>query len=826
MNAFKRATFVAACIVVICLLAWAPVLVYGATPRLAAPARPDTGAATAAVPSNPLVEALPQAWGNPTPATRPVQTPKPSAKPSTALVPLPAPQSLARMPVGRVRIGEGVVDARNAMRHSAVYIVRAQTPGIVEYLYDPTGLTRMGQPLLRLYDLSILSDLRIGESVMARFATSPFVIAPRQAGLPPLPPANFPRPTVLQRLLGIRPAAQPALPAAAPATLAPAQARAQLTPETRATLAPSAGLAPAAPSAETPTPRPSRSPDVSCITRTTSDISAARARVEELNDALADLEAQLGRLRDDVKQAHDDAASRERLYNQGVLARNVYLAAQRKAQELEDEQHSTERRRTETTQARETALQRLAAVQSQLDQEVADRRDAADEAEDVQPQPRRASLQPSQPTAAPAAPRRVARRTAPRAARVQEAFPEPTQPRRPELRRLPRLARPTGSPLVGAPEVPSVPAEVKRLAAPRWVDQAAPSEGLVVRQLVPPGAQVQPGQPLLAIANREFARVYSDVSGQDIAKFRRGAPVTIGFDSYPGVTLEGWVNDIQPEAKSGLARVEMVVTAREGYCPDDTYASLEWLALAAPLMDDDGAEAMAPATEEAPVGPVGPRGVYDLLPLVPPEVGPAQDRAEEIRDKEYVGVIRMGEMSGQTATAHSSPENAARLARLREWRNSFTAGMQTGIFGNLVLTYPRDQEVSRAVERMATASVDHVPNMCAGTMREALGWGLGDAAQWLKRLPERGYVPRKDGLARPGDILVWPFTYGSRHSQHIGVAVNQGGKLMLLSNLSGTLGTTELTGGYVAFYRPTPKDAKPHGAKSVAINTRKPSAAR
>ncbi len=152
--------------------------------------------------------------------------------------------------------------------------------------------------------------------------------------------------------------------------------------------------------------------------------------------------------------------------------------------------------------------------------------------------------------------------------------------------------------------------------------------------------------------------------------------------------------------------------------------------------------------------------------------------------------------------------------------------MQTGIFGNLVLTYPRDQEVSRAVERMATASVDHVPNMCAGTMREALGWGLGDAAQWLKRLPERGYVPRKDGLARPGDILVWPFTYGSRHSQHIGVAVNQGGKLMLLSNLSGTLGTTELTGGYVAFYRPTPKDAKPHGAKSVAINTRKPSAAR
>ncbi|MCE5240888.1 hypothetical protein LLH23_20690, partial [bacterium] len=65
MNTLKRATVAVACTVMICLLAWLPVLVYGATPRPAAPARPDTGAATAAVPSNPLVEALPQAWGNP-----------------------------------------------------------------------------------------------------------------------------------------------------------------------------------------------------------------------------------------------------------------------------------------------------------------------------------------------------------------------------------------------------------------------------------------------------------------------------------------------------------------------------------------------------------------------------------------------------------------------------------------------------------------------------------------------------------------------------------------------------------------------------------------
>jgi len=246
--------------------------------------------------------------------------------------------------------------------------------------------------------------------------------------------------------------------------------------------------------------------------------------------------------------------------------------------------------------------------------------------------------------------------------------------------------------------------------------------------------------------------------------------------------------------------------------------------LAAPLVAEDAAQAVDPATVNVPVAQAGPATVYQMLPLVPPQIGPGQDTVAQVKDREYVGVVRMGEMGGDSATAHSTPENASRLAKLRSWRDSFTAGMQTGIFGNLALTYPRDAEVSRAIERLASGSVSHIPNMCAGTMHEALGWGLGDAAQWLTRLPERGYMPRKDGLARPGDILVWPFTYGPRRNQHIGVAVNQGGKLMLLSNLSGTLGTSELLGGYVAFYRPKAKAnvlaaAKPATAKATAVKT-------
>ena len=59
----------------------------------------------------------------------------------------------------------------------------------------------------------------------------------------------------------------------------------------------------------------------------------------------------------------------------------------------------------------------------------------------------------------------------------------------------------------------------------------------------------------------------------------------------------------------------------------------------------------------------------------------------------------------------------------------------------------------------------------------------------------------RDAWVRPGDILVWPFTFPPRSTQHIGIAVQQNGRLMLLSNLAGRLGTTEIEPGYVAFWR-------------------------
>jgi hypothetical protein len=52
-----------------------------------------------------------------------------------------------------------------------------------------------------------------------------------------------------------------------------------------------------------------------------------------------------------------------------------------------------------------------------------------------------------------------------------------------------------------------------------------------------------------------------------------------------------------------------------------------------------------------------------------------------------------------------------------------------------------------------------------------------------------------------GDIVVWPLTFGSRNSQHIGFAVESNGGVKLLSNLSGNLCVSKLATGYAAFYR-------------------------
>jgi len=797
-------------------------------------------------PVNPLIEPLPQAWGNPQLAPRPQPISKKPVISPTALVPLPPPLHLRRLPEGYIAIGEGLIEPQNVLRHSALYIIRAQKAGIVEYLYEHEGITQLGQPLVRIYDLSILNDLRLGESIMARFATSPFVIASApQTGLPPVPPANFPQPTVIQQMLdGLWPPNKPTT-----NSLAQDAASSQMTlsqHKIRSGLAPRMGLAPATKEASRPSLAPAAEKaqilDVDDIKKTTAELSAVRERIRELNEAVAQLESQISLAQQELAAAREDVETRQHLFAQGVLARKMLEAAQKKAQELENEIHSLERKRSELTETREKALQRLALLQEEIEQQVARRQEAAalseatpSRATQIQrPNGKKENENNTQTSSAvvpnAAQPIRAASAANGWEDRTKSAFPSPTLPAQPHLRNLPRspAARTdtASSDFNSIPEIPTVPIEVKRLAAPRWIEQAAPTNGLVVRQLTPPGAQVQPGQPLLEIANRDFAPLYADVAAKYVDQFLRGAPVTITFDDYPGIQLAGWINDVKP-APNGLARVEMIVLAVEGYFAEDTFASLEWLALAAPLEEPQMPQ-IRPALETKPAAGEKQANIYRLMPLLPPEIGPAQDTILLAKKKEFVGLIHFGETKPAEAKAcinNSHNDEAKRLAKLREWRKSFVEGMQTGLFGNLMLTYPREGEICQAVEKMATGRVSHEPNRCARTLREALGWGLGDAAEWLKRLPERGYRPRPDGLARPGDILVWPFTYGPRRTQHIGIAVSQNGKLMLLSNLNGVLGTSELVGGYVAFYKPKPQEkamsqkGKPLATQQVHVQT-------
>lgn len=767
------------------------------------------------------MDALPANWGSPVHVARSRPMLKKKALAADQLLPLAPPKRLSRLPNARVQVGQGRVDpaaAASVTGGAFCYTVKATAAGVVEYLYPKSGVVSAGKPLVRLYDLAILADLKIGESAMARFASSPFVIAPASSTLPPLPPGvDFPQPTADARGLGIRLAAPLETPAAAATNALPA-----LLPESihRSGLSLASGLAPAPRGAgltAAPAPEPRASSSLPDLTELTGQLSDSHQQLEQLSGLLSRIDDQQAAARERLEQAKVDAASSERLYNQGVLARNVWEATQAKVRTAQQQIEDLQQKRQEAVAQRERLQGRVASLQGKVDDAVAERgRAAAAEINQAPAAPERRPAINERQSKARVLVHMTPRQPQPTAGAVPNMFPSPTAPRRPEVARLPRTPL-SAVHLRPSAEIPAVPEAVKRLAAPRWQDVPAPSEGAVMRQLVPAGTPVQPGTPLLEVANREWARVYADVSREQISQFPNGAPVSVSFEDYPGVTLRGWINGTHPVAHQDLAQVEMVVLCHDGYYPDDTYASLQWLALAAPLETDKKAEPLTPAVETRTALQAGEAQVYEVLPLVPPTVGPAQAPVSEAQPGAFTGVLRLAEMDANAAPqAKEKPAQTQRLAMLKQWRESFVEGMTTSLFGGLLLTYPREGDVARAVERMASGDVSHDYNRCARTVREALGWGLGDAAVWMTRLPERGFQPRKDGLARPGDILVWPFTYGSRHTQHIGLAVSQNGKLMLLSNLGGTLGTSELVGGYVAFYKPTTSEPAKATVKTAA----------
>jgi hypothetical protein len=326
------------------------------------------------------------------------------------------------------------------------------------------------------------------------------------------------------------------------------------------------------------------------------------------------------------------------------------------------------------------------------------------------------------------------------------------------------------------------------LARQRWSEQTAPWQCVVAGALAPQGSIVQKGTPVLELRQTSVARLTTEVAEPYVGLCKVGGAVEVEFPSM-GAVYRGLISHVEPThpPRPPGAEIEILLIQDSGG-GRLVYRDLEWMA----LLTYDPPKDTKPA-------PTHMAALFPLPCAMEQEPGPPPP------DGQLSGRLELHSSARPSGFTPGDPWAQRKLERLREWHDSFVEGMKTTVFpeSGLTLTYPRDGEVSLAVERMATRRVSHLPNMCARTMAEALGWGLGDAAMWAQRLPERGYELREDGIARPGDILVWPFTYGARRSQHVGLAVGQSGTIMLLSNEEGVLGTQPLSGGYLAFHKAT-----------------------
>ena len=678
-------------------------------------------------------------------------------------------------PTAEIRLGPGLADQERLMRRSSSsslsYTVRSLWAGIVEYVFPPHGLFRRGEPLARVYDAKLLTDLERARARMAAEDVSPLTIA-----------------TSVRRRVP-----QPAEPEAAPAEPVEAAAPAQPTPTPR-------------PRAVDPKPEPVAVPDP--VEIPDFDFEANAAEQDQLKEeaelAATAVPAAIEQCRvalEEVDAAQQELADRHRLLEQGVLAEKALEPVQERVAEARNKYDRAEAMLKEAQEGYDRIAARITALQ--------DEADAAHEAIKAAREAQAARAE------------AMARRDAQRESRHQRAARETAEPP-PDVRLERREPAAADAPPAAEAESPTAPeervrvfhspSEMRELAAPRWEELDAENPGLVSEVLVPEGETVKAGEDLMRVANLQLAGVTARVSIDDLRHFTVGRSVTISFDQYEDAVFGGWVEEVAPVPGTAEADVKLLLVCQSGRFADDPYLALRWMTLEAGVgRDKIETESLEPAMR-----PPARAGTEVRLAQMFPMTDPgglyterATEPTEPVNDR-FTGRLRLQPMErlAEAGQEESAGAGADRLAALCEWRKTYIDGMTTTLLDDgTCISYPAEGDVSTAVRLMLEGSVSHRPNLCAATMREALGWGLGDAHQWATRLPRVGYVPREDGLPRPGDILVWPFTYGPNRSQHIGFAVRQGRKLMLLSNLSGSLGTTEILGGYIAFYKPADQPA-------------------
>ncbi len=665
------------------------------------------------------------------------------------------PASELMTPQAQIQLGVDRCDTELMMRQagsfSYTYRVHSLWRGIVEYLLPQNGVFHRGDTLARIYDPHLLPDLERARRLMILEDVTPLTILEAggespEAGDDVLPASEDEAPAGGAEASG-------------PPLSAPEAPSLRAEPH-RATGDPASGDAGASHRRGSRKAGSDDSVDL-VANRREQNLLREQARLTARTVAAAI------QTRDEARAARAEAdqevADRQCLYEEGVLTEQALERGIEHADELTAALEQAEEELSEAQEGYARIARRIRALEQEAALAAAEAEAAASAVKDP--------VEPDEDTT-PLAP-----------APLEEMTAEEEQP-------------------------PALPPEVRELAAPRWEEVAAPGMGLVADVVAPPGSLVEEGQEVLELADVELARLTAGVRQRDMPEFWTGRTVTVTFEDYPAVALKGWVASCSPTDDGDDAEVEFLLLCDRGPFADDAYLAVHWMALEAGVRADAaGAHRLEPLPEPGPASRTQTH-LRSLFPLANPW-GYAEEpsaRADCLSRTSYAGRLRLDPMPAVHDGRPSSPRRAAerrRLSALRDWRATYIEGMSTTILDDgTALTYPREGEVSRAVSRIIEGRVSHRANLCARTMREALGWGLGDAHAWARRLPHMDYAVRSDGLARPGDILVWPFTYGPGRAEHIGIAVRQGRRLMLLSNLGGRLGTSEVLGGYLAFYRP------------------------
>src|SRR5262245_43375412 len=105
----------------------------------------------------------------------------------------------------------------------------------------------------------------------------------------------------------------------------------------------------------------------------------------------------------------------------------------------------------------------------------------------------------------------------------------------------------------------------------------SPISGLIAKRHAHPGAMTNPGTPIVTVVSASPMVIEARASERDIARVKRGLPVTITVDSLPGQRFTGRVMRISPllDAQTRNGSVEIEIPNREGMLKGEMFARVE-----------------------------------------------------------------------------------------------------------------------------------------------------------------------------------------------------------------------------------------------------------